>query len=309
MKDKTEAIISKTNEIMALSSRYYELIPKEKYKNSCILPFDRLDDVKNEIQIIDNLTYVEKAVNILLGANNKINSINPLDYIYNSLQTYFELLKNDSPEFMTIEKYINNTSSFDKVINIFRVTRKGETDRINKFKDLPNHFLLFHGTKIFNLIGIFSNGLKIAPPEAPMTGYMFGKGIYLADMYQKSINYCDTIQDKSNPKKIKTYSFILLCEAALGRMYEPKRNEKLDLEKLPFLNQGYNSLKSVSSSGPDPNKNFVCNNGITIPLGNIVSYNSNAIEYSTAHPEYIVYDTAQVKIRYIVKMERDSNYS
>ena len=308
LKDKTEAIISKTNEIMALSSRYYELIPKEKYKNSCILPFDRLDDVKNEIQIIDNLTYVEKAVNILLGANNKINSINPLDYIYNSLQTYFELLKNDSPEFMTIEKYINNTSSFDKVINIFRVTRKGETDRINKFKDLPNHYLLFHGTKIFNLIGIFSNGLKIAPPEAPMTGYMFGKGIYLADMYQKSINYCDTIQDKSNPKKIKTYSFILLCEAALGRMYEPKRNEKLDLEKLPFLNQGYNSLKSVSSSGPDPNKNFICNNGITIPLGNIVSYNSNAIEYSTAHPEYIVYDTAQVKIRYIVKMERESNY-
>ena len=308
LKDKTEAIISKTNEIMALSSRYYELIPKEKYKNSCILPFDRLDDVKNEIQIIDNLTYVEKAVNILLGANNKINSINPLDYIYNSLQTYFELLKNDSPEFMTIEKYINNTSSFDKVINIFRVTRKGETERINKFKDLPNHYLLFHGTKIFNLIGIFSNGLKIAPPEAPMTGYMFGKGIYLADMYQKSINYCDTIQDKSNPKKIKTYSFILLCEAALGRMYEPKRNEKLDLEKLPFLNQGYNSLKSVSSSGPDPNKNFICNNGITIPLGNIVSYNSNAIEYSTAHPEYIAYDTAQVKIRYIVKMERDSNY-
>ena len=81
LKDKTEAIILKTNEIMDLSSRYYELIPKEKYKNSCILPFDRLDDVKNEIQIIDNLTYVEKAVNILLGANNKINTINPLDYI------------------------------------------------------------------------------------------------------------------------------------------------------------------------------------------------------------------------------------
>ena len=93
LKDKTEAIILKTNEIMDLSSRYYELIPKEKYKNSCILPFDRLDDVKNEIQIIDNLTYVEKAVNILLGANNKISTINPLDYIYYSLQTYFELLK------------------------------------------------------------------------------------------------------------------------------------------------------------------------------------------------------------------------
>ena len=291
---------------MALSSRYYELIPKEKFKNSCILPFDRLNDVKSEIQIIDNLTYVEKAVNILLGANNKLNSINPLDYIYYSLQTYFELLKNNSPEYNTIKKYINNTSGNDKVINIFRVTRKGETERINKFKDLPNHYLLFHGTKIFNLIGIFSNGLKIAPPEAPMTGYMFGKGIYLADMYEKSINYCDTIQEKENNKKTKTYSFILLCEAALGKMYEPKK-DKLDLEKLPFLNEGYNSLKSVSSAGPDLNKNFVCNNGIIIPLGNIVSYLGNDrqyMNYMTNHPEYIVYDTAKVKIRYIVKVER-----
>ena len=305
LKDKTEAIIAKTNEIMDLSSRYYELIPKEKFKNRCILPFDRLDDVKNEIQIIDNLTYVEKAVNILLGANNKINSINPLDYIYNSLQTYFELLMKESPEFMTIEKYINNTSGSDKVINIFRVTRKGETERINKFKDLPNHFLLFHGTKIFNLIGIFSNGLKIAPPEAPMTGYMFGKGIYLADMYQKSINYCDTIQEKINKNKSKSFSYILLCEAALGNIYQPKNNN-IDYEKLPFLKEGFDSLKSLPYQGPDPNKNFVCNNGITIPLGNIITYNNNnAINQgSTAHPEYVVYNTDQVKIRYIVKMQR-----
>ena len=307
LKDKTEAIISKTNEIMALSSRYYELIPKEKYKNSCILPFDRLDDVKREIQIIDNLTYVEKAVNILLGANNKINTINPLDYIYNSLQTYFELLRKDSPEFLTLEKYINNTSHGDKLINIFRVTRKGETERINKFKNLPNHYLLFHGTKIFNLIGIFSNGLKIAPPEAPMTGYMFGKGIYLADMYEKSINYCDIIQETNNNKKANKYSYILLCEAALGNIYEPK-NKIIDYEKLPFLNEGYNSLKSISMEGPDPNKNFVCNNGITIPLGNIVSFRENNMNYATSHPEYIVYDTAQVKIRYIVKMERSGGY-
>jgi hypothetical protein len=177
-KEKIEAIISKTNEIMVLSSRYYELMPKQKYRNSCILPFDTLDEVKKEIQIIDNLTYVEKAVNILLGANNKIQTMNPLDYIYYSLQTYFEKIDKDSPEFETLQKYINNTSNDDKIINIFRVTRKGETERINAFKDLPNHYLLFHGTKIFNLIGIFSNGLKIAPPEAPMTGYLFGKGIF-----------------------------------------------------------------------------------------------------------------------------------
>lgn len=33
-------------------------------------------------------------------------------------------------------------------------------------------------------------GLRIAPPEAPVTGYMFGKGVYFADMFSKSANYC-----------------------------------------------------------------------------------------------------------------------
>ena len=309
-KEKIDAIISKTNEIMELSSRYYELMPKEKYRNSCILPFDNLNEVKNEIQIIDNLAYVEKAVNILLGANNKIQVMNPLDYIYYSLQTYFETLNKSSPEYDTLQKYIRNTS-YDKIINIFRVTRKGETDRINAFKDLPNHYLLFHGTKIFNLIGIFSNGLKIAPPEAPMTGYLFGKGIYLADMYEKSIGYCDTFQDKNiDPKKRKNYSYILLCEAALGNIYNAKKND-LDVENLPFLKEGYNSLKSVSYLGPDHNKNFVCNNGIIIPLGNIVDYQEGKNDFNsmiTSQPEYVVYNTAQVKIRYIVQVERNGYY-
>ena len=31
-----------------------------------------------------------------------------------------------------------------------------------------------------------SSGLRIAPPEAPVTGYMFSKGVYFADMFSKS---------------------------------------------------------------------------------------------------------------------------
>eukprot|EP00961_Rhodomonas_salina_P285641 3860090-Rhodomonas_salina.1 len=35
----------------------------------------------------------------------------------------------------------------------------------------------------------YHQGLRIAPPEAPVTGYMFGKGVYFADMVSKSANY------------------------------------------------------------------------------------------------------------------------
>lgn len=50
-----------------------------------------------------------------------------------------------------------------------------------------------------------SSGLRIAPPEAPVTGYMFGKGVYFADMFSKSANYCyaaPTVAD----------GVLLLCE-------------------------------------------------------------------------------------------------
>jgi hypothetical protein len=32
---------------------------------------------------------------------------------------------------------------------------------------------------------VLSPGLRIAPPEAPVSGYMFGKGVYFADMFSK----------------------------------------------------------------------------------------------------------------------------
>ena len=76
-------------------------------------------------------------------------------------------------------------------------------------KDLPNKFLLWHGSRLTNWVGILSQGLRIAPPEAPATGYMFGKGVYFADMVSKSANYCYTSRENN-------MSCLLLCEVALG---------------------------------------------------------------------------------------------
>jgi poly [ADP-ribose] polymerase len=53
--------------------------------------------------------------------------------------------------------------------------------------------------------GCTSSGLRIAPPEAPVTGYMFGKGVYFADMFSKSANYC-------YPTPTAADGVLLLCE-------------------------------------------------------------------------------------------------
>lgn len=52
-------------------------------------------------------------------------------------------------------------------------------------------------------------GLRIAPPEAPVTGYMFGKGVYFADMFSKSANYCCA-------NHLSTSGVLLLCEVVLN---------------------------------------------------------------------------------------------
>ena len=53
-------------------------------------------------------------------------------------------------------------------LQIFRIDRDGEKKRYKPFKELPNRRLLWHGSRTTNFAGILSQGLRIAPPEAPV---------------------------------------------------------------------------------------------------------------------------------------------
>jgi hypothetical protein len=61
---------------------------------------------------------------------------------------------------------------------------------------------------VLKLTLLFLSGLRIAPPEAPVTGYMFGKGVYFADMFSKSANYCYASETSRS-------GVLLLCEVCL----------------------------------------------------------------------------------------------
>ena len=52
--------------------------------------------------------------------------------------------------------------------------------------------LLWHGSRTTNFAGILQQGLRIAPPEAPVNGYMFGKGVYFADVSFSTISVYTT---------------------------------------------------------------------------------------------------------------------
>ena len=64
--------------------------------------------------------------------------------------------------------------------HVWAVRREGEAELYAPFATDPNRMLLWHGSRTTNFAGILGQGLRIAPPEAPVTGYMFGKGVYCA---------------------------------------------------------------------------------------------------------------------------------
>jgi predicted DNA-binding WGR domain protein len=233
--DAVEKVLELKSQIYECSSRYYELLPKNSFKNSAVKPLDNEKVLKEEIVLLENLTYVEGAVKILLGAQLRQKEVNPLDYCLNSMNITIENLKHESNEFSLLKSYIkanNNTS--DKILNIFKIQRKGEAEELSKWKSLPNHMLLFHGSKVFNFIGILSSGLKIAPPEAPATGYMFGKGVYFADMFDKSLSYCDYWEFEDEKGNKGKHLYMLMCEVVLGNVFEASQVNQFDAE-LSFL--------------------------------------------------------------------------
>uniref|UniRef100_A0A667ZY40 Poly [ADP-ribose] polymerase n=1 Tax=Myripristis murdjan TaxID=586833 RepID=A0A667ZY40_9TELE len=265
-------------QILDLSNRFYTLIPHDfGMKKPPLL--SNLDYIQAKVQMLDNLLDIEVAYSLLRGGAED-NENDPIDINYEKLKTKIEVVDKSTEEADTILQYVKNTHAAThntytlEVQEIFKIVREGEYQRYRPFKDMHNRQLLWHGSRTTNYAGILSQGLRIAPPEAPVTGYMFGKGVYFADMVSKSANYCHTSQ--SDP-----VGLILLGEVALGNMHELKKASHIT--KLP---KGKHSVKGLGRTAPDPAAT-VSLDGVQVLLYN----------------EYIVYDVAQVNLKYLLKIK------
>ncbi|XP_026855307.2 poly [ADP-ribose] polymerase 1 isoform X2 [Electrophorus electricus] len=277
--------------ILDLSNQFYTLIPHDfGMKKPPLL--SNLDYIQAKVQMLDNLLDIEVAYSLLRGGTED-NKKDPIDINYEKLKTKIEVVDKSSEEAQVIFQYVKNTHAAThntytlEVEEIFKIARDGEYQRYRSFRDLPNCQLLWHGSRTTNYAGILSQGLRIAPPEAPVTGYMFGKGIYFADMVSKSANYCHTSQ--ADP-----VGLILLGEVALGNMHELKKASHIT--KLP---KGKHSVKGLGRTAPDPSAT-VSLNGVDVPLGKGI--NTNIDDTSLLYNEYIVYDVAQVNLKYLLKL-------
>lgn len=243
--------------------------------------------------MIENMKNIELTFKLL----NKVNGrdINPLDFIYHHLKLRIEPLIHCSEEFQLLAKYVKNSHAkmhdgFELIVeNIFKVARDDQANSFEPFAQKPNRQLLFHGSRRENYVRILSKGLEIAPPEASPTGSMFGRGVYFADMISKSANYCRAYATNNT-------GLVLLCQVALGKTqgcYEGNPNIKLD--------EGYDSVKGICKTYPNPDESHIREDGGKIPLGRPIV--ESTIASQLFHHEYIVYDVAQVKIEYILELK------
>uniref|UniRef100_A0A8C6SV72 Poly [ADP-ribose] polymerase n=1 Tax=Neogobius melanostomus TaxID=47308 RepID=A0A8C6SV72_9GOBI len=245
-------------------------------------------ELKEKIELLEALSDIQIAVKMVQSSSDS--DEHPVDRQYKSLQCGLQPLEPSGNEYQTIEKYLQSTHT--STHRDYTMTDSVVFIGLFCF----HRTLLWHGSRLSNWVGILSKGLRVAPPEAPVTGYMFGKGIYFADMSSKSANYCFATQQND-------VGLLLLSEVALGDC-----NELLDADyEANNLPPGKHSTKGLGRTGPDP-KNSVTLDGMTVPMGPGVSTGAASNRgYSLLYNEFIVYNPAQTRMRYLLRIK--FNYS
>lgn len=274
------------------TTQFYHLVPHVLKFGETLPILSTPEIVKEKIQIVDNLIEIETAYSILDAVKEEAVEKNPIDTHYEKLKTDIAPISPDEEEYSIIDEYVKTTHAKThqdyslEINNVFKIDRNKEAKKFKPFSKFENRQLLWHGSRLTNYAGILSQGLRIAPPEAPVTGYMFGKGIYFADMVSKSANYCFASPGNNR-------GLLLLGEVALGNMHELNAAEYI--QKLP---KGCHSVKGIGSTHPDPASFRELPNGCRVPCGKGV--NSGAKDATLLYNEYIVYDVAQVNLKYLV---------
>ena len=292
------------------SSEFYTQIPHnfgfQKMSNFII---DTLEKVKEKIDMISVLSDMKITLKILESVGKEkseeeyeneeekqihdyykqlkcdIRSISPNEEIYSILNKYLtaKMDKKDSDGFGSYYSYRNRLS----LVKAFELKRHGEEEKFKK--ELGNKKLLWHGSRITNFVGILSQGLRIAPPEAPSSGYLYGKGVYFADMAQKSSMYCYPVNNMA---------LILLGEVALG---EEDQRTSCDFNLPDTKKFGTDSVHALGRLESDGG--VFINGDVFVPNGDSKINEKNQL--CNDYAEYIVYNVDQIKLRYLLKIKYD----
>ncbi|OCK89438.1 PARP-domain-containing protein [Cenococcum geophilum 1.58] len=290
-----------------LSNLYYTVIPHVFGRNRP--PIIRSPDMlKKEIELLESLGDMKDAALIMKTKQQDVKKIHHLDRQFQGLgMQEMAPLDPSGTEFAELENYLLSTRGATHNLNcsiqqIFRIERQGEKEQFEKSNFAStsrDRRLLWHGSRCTNFAGILSQGLRIAPPEAPVSGYMFGKGIYLADMSSKSANYCC-------PYISNGHALLLLCEAELGNPIQSLTSASYNAGE-DAKSKGMLSTLGQGMTGPKAWKDAKCVHpslaGVLMPDTATAPGPTDVPNAGLLYNEYICYDISQVRLRYLLRIK------
>jgi len=238
------------------------------------------------MSMLEALTDIEVATKLLKEAEET--GENPIDSSYKKLKADLVPINTDEDEYKMVEKYIANThlETTPKISGLFKVVRDGEKERFDAKKHLGNRKLLWHGSRLTNYVGIISQGLRIAPPEAPVSGYRFGQGIYFADVMSLSSKYCRT--GSSND------FVMILLDVVLGKTCDLLADKYMEKPQ-----PGTDSTLALGSIAPDPKEVHTIDGECVVPFGKPIN---TGIKSACYENQFIVYDVSQCTMKYMVHL-------
>jgi len=272
-----------------ITNSFYTVIPHDfGFKLGPVIATK--EQLQQKLDLLEVLSDMEVAQQMLEKEKDGVE--HPIDSKYKLLMNDIVPVEKDGEEWKRIETYIENTRQNYKfkIMDIYKVDRKGEDSNFKPFTEIEHRKLLWHGSKVAVFPAILSTGLRIMPHS----GGRVGRGLYFADVLAKSASYCGLNNDN--------VGLLLLNEVALGKIHNIQRDDS-SLVKPP---NGFDSVLAQGTVGPSVKEEFVDKNlskhkkGVVIPQGKIVN---TGIQSSFMHNEYLIYNQNQVNMKYLIMMK------
>lgn len=271
-----------------LTNQFYTQIPHD-FGNDRPVIINNKKLLHEKYELLNVLGDIEIAARML---EIKSGTKHPIEEKYEQLKNNIEPLDKNSKEWEVISQYVHNSGGSRKfnIIDIYKIERHGERDRFSKFDHIKERKLLWHGSSIAVFPAILSTGLKIMPHS----GGRVGKGLYFADMLEKSSSYC---------VKHGNTGLVLLNEIVLGNIHRIYRDDPT-IRKPP---KNYDSVLACGLKQPDESEDYIDENlspsghPVIIPYGKVK--NTKIASSTFMHNEFLVYDEGQCHMRYLLKLE------
>lgn len=168
------------DELRRLSSEYYTLVPHAFGRRTPPV-IGSAKAITAESTLLEALRNVQVAT---ARASSVPVGVHPVDHFYAALDATITPVT-DAATLAVLREAVSTTHATTpphnryslRIAGLYAIQRHEDERRFAPYAGAPNRQLLWHGSRLGNWAGILSAGLKIAPPEAPSTGAMFGRGL------------------------------------------------------------------------------------------------------------------------------------